>query len=80
MLSDPNQSTMIAALNLKAGKLAITCSDFNAALKLFEHGISFLENDNWQNQYVLSLDLFDSAADAGKEVVATGNLFHECEQ
>ena len=66
MLSDPNQSTMIAALNLKAGKLAIACSDFNAALKLFEHGISFLENDHWQNQYVLSLDLFDSAAGAGK--------------
>ncbi len=66
MLSDPSQSTMLAALNLKAGKLAIACSDFNAALKLFEHGISFLENDHWHNQYLLSIDLFDSAAGAGK--------------
>jgi predicted ATPase len=57
---------MLAALNLKAGKLAITYSDFNSALKLFEHGISFLESDHWHNKYVLSIDLFDSAADAGK--------------
>ena len=66
MVSDPSQSNMLAALNLKAGKLAITYSDFNSALKLFEHGISFLESDHWHNKYVLSIDLFDSAADAGK--------------
>ena len=79
MLSDPSQTTMIAALNLKAGKLAITYSDFNAALKLFEHGISFLESDHWDSLYSFSIDLFDSAAEAGKWS-RTGNLFHECDQ
>ncbi|KAL3806185.1 hypothetical protein ACHAXA_011734 [Cyclostephanos tholiformis] len=64
VLSDPIQTNMIAALNLKAGKRAITYSDFNVAHKLFEHGISFLESDHWQSQYSLSLDLFNSAADA----------------
>jgi predicted ATPase len=57
---------MLAALNLKAGRLALTYSDINAALKLFEHGISFLESDHWHSQYVLSIDIFDSAADAGE--------------
>jgi predicted ATPase len=66
VLSDPSQTNMIAALNLKAGKRAITYSDFNVAHKLFQHGISFLESDHWQSQYFLSIDLFNSAADAGK--------------
>ena len=39
-------------------------SDYNAALKMFEHGISFLESDHWTAQYSLSIDLFDSASEA----------------
>ncbi|KAL3780452.1 hypothetical protein ACHAW5_004578 [Stephanodiscus triporus] len=64
VLSDPSQTTTIAALNLKAGKLAITYSDYNAALKLFEHGISFLESDHWHSLYAFSIDLFDLATEA----------------
>ena len=61
---DPKQKNIIASLNLEAGKLSISLSDYTAALALFEHGISFLEDDKWEAQYRLSLDLFDAAAEA----------------
>ena len=63
---DPSQREMIASLNLKAGKRAVAFSNFNAALKLFEHGVSFLPSDCWATQYTLSVDLFNAAAEAGK--------------
>ena len=61
---DPKQKNIVASLNLEAGKLSITLSDYTAALALFEHGISFLGDDKWEAQYRLSLDLFDAAAEA----------------
>lgn len=67
MLSEPSQANMVVALNKKAGELAlIKYTDSNSALKFFEHGISFLDNDHWQSQYLLSKELFDLAATAGK--------------
>ena len=64
VLTDPNQKVMVAKLNLKAGKRAIELSDFSTALKLFEHGTSFLNNEErWTTQYSLSLDLFDAAVE-----------------
>ena len=56
----------MASLNLKAGKRAVAFSDFNAALKLFEHGLSFLTSDSWSTHYLLTVDLFDAAAEAGR--------------
>ncbi|KAL7526176.1 hypothetical protein ACHAWF_001660, partial [Thalassiosira exigua] len=41
-LPDSKQKVVVAELNLKAGKHSIELSDFSTALKLFEHGISFL--------------------------------------
>ena len=64
VISDPNQSTILAKLNLKAGKLSIVLSDYATALSLFEHGISYLGDDKWASKYDISLDLFDSAAKA----------------
>ena len=67
MLSEPSQANMVVALNKKAGELAlIKYTDSNSALKFFKHGISFLDNDHWQSQYLLSRELFDLAATAGK--------------
>ena len=66
VLSEPGQANMVVALNKKAGELAIKYTDFNSALKFFEHGILFLDNDHWQSQYLLSKKLFDLAATAGK--------------
>ena len=61
---NPGQSTILANLNLKAGKLSIVLSDYASALSLFEHGISYLGDDKWTSEYDISLDLFDSAAEA----------------
>jgi len=33
-------------------------------LSLFDHGISYLGDDKWTSNYEVSLDLFDSAAEA----------------
>ena len=61
---DPSQKNIIAELNLKAGRRSIELSDYNIAFKLFQHGISFFEDNHWLVNYQLSLDLFDAAADA----------------
>ena len=55
---------MIAGLNLKAGRLSIALSDYTTAFTLFEYGISYLGDDKWTSQYELSIDLFDSVAEA----------------
>ena len=66
MLSEPGRANMVVLLNMKAGKLAITYTDFNSAQKFFEHGIYFLDCNHWESHYLLSIELFDLAADAGK--------------
>jgi predicted ATPase len=64
IVDDPHKKSMIAGLNLKAGRLSIALSDYTTAFTLFEHGISYLGDDKWTSQYELSIDLFDSAAEA----------------
>jgi len=64
IVGDPHKKSMIAGLNLKAGRLSIALSDYTTAFTLFEHGISYLGDDKWISQYELSIDLFDSAAEA----------------
>ena len=64
VISDFSKRTMIAKLNLKAGKLSIELSDYASALSLFDHGISYLGDDKWTSEYELTLNLFDAAAEA----------------
>ena len=64
VISDPSQRTILAKMNLKAGKLSIILSDYASASSLFDHGISYLGDDKWTSNYEVSLDLFDSAANA----------------
>ena len=91
VISDPNQSTILAKLNLKAGKLSIVLSDYATALSLFEHGISYLGDDKWTLEYDISLDLFDLAAEAAcilnknaavtsytNQIVANAQCFDDC--
>jgi hypothetical protein len=61
---DPSQKNVFAQLNLKAGRRSIELSDYNTAFRLFQHGISFLGDDDWALNYQLSLDLYDAAAEA----------------
>ena len=77
-LTDTRKRGMVAALNLKAGKRAVAFADFNAALRLFEHGVSFLPGDPWQPlHYDLSVHLFDSATEAGKSLRYSKDLYDQ---
>jgi predicted ATPase len=54
----------MASINLSAGKKCAALSDHTSALKFDEHGVSFLPSYYWSQQYDLSINLFDSAAEA----------------
>ena len=56
---EPSQKCVFAQLNLKAGRRSIELSDYNTAFMMFQHGISFLRDDDWVLNYQLSLDLYD---------------------
>ena len=64
IVHDPSEKSTIAGLNLKAGRLSISLSDYAAAFTLFEHGISYLGSDKWASNYDLSIELYDAAAEA----------------
>ncbi len=53
------QSRVFAQLNLNAGKKS---TNFRTALDYFEAGISFLQGDYWNDQYELTLSLYEAAA------------------
>ena len=63
-IHSPNHRRKLAEMNLRAGKQSIILSDITAALKFFEHGISFLVEGRWTVHYQLSVDLYDAAAEA----------------
>ena len=56
---DSRKNSIIAELNLKAGRRAIQFSDCATAFILFQHGISFLGDDKWTSNYQICLDLYD---------------------
>ncbi len=59
---DREQGVAVASLNLDAGKKAMKMSDFFSAHSFFDHGISYLRKGHWEEQYDLSLELFNLAA------------------
>ncbi len=42
---EPTQKSIVAELNLKAGRRSIQLSDYNTAVKFFQHRISFLGDE-----------------------------------
>jgi predicted ATPase len=65
---EQSQKSVFAQLNLKAGRRSIELSDYNTALMLFQHGISFLEVEDWALNYQLCLDLYDLVAESALTV------------
>eukprot|EP01082_Thalassiosira_pseudonana_P003885 g2396.t1 g2396 contig12:7857-10215(+) len=63
LLSDTNLRSSMASLNLRAGKRCTAMSDFVSAQKFYESGISFLNSDHWEDQYELSIELFEAMVD-----------------
>ena len=65
-IDDQSERDGLAALNLKAGKRAIIASDFHTAVQYFVVGTTLLAQtaDYWHRQYDLSLELYNSMAEA----------------
>jgi len=61
-VEEKGQNAIIANLNLRAGKKAMDMSHFEVAYSYFDHGITFLRKKHWEEQYTLSLELFNLAA------------------
>ena len=80
---DCEQAVVVANLNLDAGRKAVNMSDFFSAYSFFNHGISFLPSGHWDNNYDLSLELFNWAvkcalmnADHDSFNVLTSQIMH----
>ncbi|AVH71701.1 trifunctional serine/threonine-protein kinase/ATP-binding protein/sensor histidine kinase [Nostoc sp. 'Lobaria pulmonaria (5183) cyanobiont'] len=54
----------LAELNLKAGQRAKSSSAFVTALKLLETGMSYLPENSWQDNYLLTLTLYLQSGEA----------------
>ena len=63
LITDKNQRLDYAHLNLKAGKLAISSTAYDAALGYLKTGLIFIDN-NWQQHSELVLELHTNAAEA----------------
>jgi predicted ATPase len=75
--TDPAENSAMANHNMAAGKRAISLSDFALAHSFFMHGISFLGDNQWADQYDLSLELSCKAALAARNIQALNILSEE---
>jgi PAS domain S-box-containing protein len=64
LVTEPQERSQIAQLNLLAGQKAKAAIAYQAALRYLTTGIKLLSVDNWQRQYGLSLALHSEAAEA----------------
>jgi len=60
----PLQKLKLAQLNLKAGRKAKAAVAYSAALEYFQAGIELLSYDCWQDESVLTLELYNAGAEA----------------
>jgi predicted ATPase/signal transduction histidine kinase len=64
LITQQNERNQLAQLNLVAGRKAKASTAYTAAVQYFMLGIELLAADSWQNQYVLTLALYEEAAEA----------------
>ncbi|NET56941.1 MAG: AAA family ATPase [Symploca sp. SIO2E6] len=64
LVEDADEREKLASLNLKAGCKAINATAYAAAITYLNLGISLLDAQSWQNQYQLTLSLYQEAAKA----------------
>jgi predicted ATPase len=77
-VQDKQQYTVIAKHNLDAGKKAMEMSEFSSAFNYFDNGISFLRKRHWQEEYALSLELYNLAAKCALALQDTSNMTMLC--
>jgi predicted ATPase/signal transduction histidine kinase len=63
-VGDRAQREQLSRLNLIAGNKAKNSTAYQEALNYFSQGMNLLDNDSWQTQYELTLNLYVSAAEA----------------
>jgi predicted ATPase len=78
-VQDKQQYTTIARYNLIAGKKAMEMSEFSSAFNYFDNGITFLRKKHWQDEYELSLELYNLAAKCALAIKDTSSLTILCD-
>lgn len=63
LITEQSQRDELAGLNLIAGKKAKLSAAYQAALNYLQTGIGLLATDSWQQQYNLTLSLYEEAAE-----------------
>lgn len=63
-ITNRGDTAFYSRYNVKAGKKAETASDFQRALEYYLHGINLLEEDCWEKEYQLALELHIEGAQA----------------
>ena len=64
LISNPDEREKLAQLNLQAGRKANEAGAYAAASIYLDAGISLLTPESWQEQYELTLNLYQEAAKA----------------
>ncbi|RCJ26965.1 serine/threonine protein kinase [Nostoc minutum NIES-26] len=75
-LNEQSQKTELARLNLVAGRKAKASTAYEAALKYLKTGIELLSVEAWQNEYNLTIGLYEGAA----EVAYLSGNFEQMQQ
>ena len=63
-ITEATEKHQLAELNLVAGKKAKDSSAFEPALTYFNTGIELMPGESWQNDYSLTLSLFEEASES----------------
>ncbi|ABA21602.1 Serine/Threonine protein kinase and Signal Transduction Histidine Kinase (STHK) with GAF sensor [Trichormus variabilis ATCC 29413] len=64
LITHQSKRDELAQMNLIAGRKALASTAYTAAIKYLTTGIELLAGDSWENQYQLTLALYETAAEA----------------
>ncbi|MBE9206546.1 AAA family ATPase [Nostoc sp. LEGE 06077] len=64
LIDEISQREQLAQLNLRAGNKAKVATAYSAAVSYLNTGLTLLAADSWQNQYNLTLQLYESLAES----------------
>ncbi|KOP25401.1 serine/threonine protein kinase [Hapalosiphon sp. MRB220] len=64
LITNQVESDELAAMNLIAGRRALSSTAYGTAIKYLTTGIELLKDDGWERKYELTLSLYETAAEA----------------
>jgi histidine kinase len=74
LISYQEERNDVAALCLRAGELAICSSSFQTASEYLLLGVSMLGDSSWEDEYELSLELYNAAAEVEYSIANFDNV------